>query len=209
MSRHQSCLGNFMYSIVLPSLGNCSNSKINISGETLVSGSLRRSSKSCGRCKEVLYMGSYTYCNICRIVLHRVICSYVCCQYVIMSTRITRIIIPIVILAIGIIYYYIAPENTIWIPKCPWWLITGTYCPSCGIQRLLHALLTGRILEALCINPFLLISIPYAFFAVLGKWYNINGVFDRMNKFIYSRRVLIAYVILFFSWWVIRIIFSI
>ena len=126
-----------------------------------------------------------------------------------MRTTIIRIIIPMVILSIGIFYYYVVPENCIWIPKCPWWLITGTYCPSCGIQRFLHFLLTGQILEAFCINPFLLISVPYAFLAVLGKWYNINGIFCRLNKILYSRFVLITYVVLFFIWWIIRILFKI
>ena len=120
-----------------------------------------------------------------------------------------RIIIPLVILSIGIIYHHVIPEESIWIPKCPWWLATGTYCPSCGIQRFLHAFLTGRILDALSINPFLLISIPYAILAVLGKWYNINGIFHELNKILYCRTTLITYIILFFSWWSIRIIFRI
>lgn len=114
-----------------------------------------------------------------------------------------------VVLSIGIIYYYVIPEESIWVPKCPWWLATGTYCPSCGIQRFLHAFLTGHMLEAFRLNPFLLISIPYALMAVLGKWYNINGVFSRMNRMLYSRVVLIAYLALFFSWWAIRIIFKV
>lgn len=126
-----------------------------------------------------------------------------------MRIMIIRIIIPMILLFIGIIYYYVVPEETIWIPKCPWWLITGTYCPSCGVQRFLHLLLMGRIRDAFYINPFLLISIPYAILAVIGKWYNINGVFCRLNKILYSRNVLIAYSILFFIWWLIRIIFKI
>lgn len=126
-----------------------------------------------------------------------------------MCIKTIRIVIPMVVLSIGIIYYYVVPEETIWIPKCPWWLITGTYCPSCGIQRFLHTFLTGRIWDAFCINPFLLISLPYAILAVIGKWYNIHGVFCRLNKILYSRTTLIVYVILFFSWWGIRIIFRI
>ena len=58
-------------------------------------------------------------------------------------------------------------------------------------------------------NPFLTISIPYALLAVLGKWYNINGIFDRLNRFIYSRKVLLTYVVFFLMWWVVRIIFGI
>lgn len=120
-----------------------------------------------------------------------------------------RIMIPIVVVAIGIFYHYIAPGNTIWVPKCPWWLLTGTYCPSCGIQRFLHSFLSGYVFEAFCLNPFLLLSIPYAVLAVLGKWYNINGVFDGVNRVIYSRKCLLAYVVLYFAWWIIRNILNI
>ena len=126
-----------------------------------------------------------------------------------MRIKTIRIVIPMAVLSIGIIYYYVVPEETIWIPKCPWWLITGTYCPSCGIQRFLHTFLTGHVFDALCINPFLLVSIPYAVLAVLGKWYNINGIFCKLNKMLYCRTTLIAYIVLFFGWWGVRIIFEI
>lgn len=117
--------------------------------------------------------------------------------------------IPMVIVSVGIFYYLLPPEDYVWIPKCPWWLLTGTYCPSCGVQRFLHALLNGRFCEAFCLNPFLIFSIPYAALAVLGKWYNVNGLFDRMNKIIYSRRILILYVFLFFFWWILRNILNV
>lgn len=126
-----------------------------------------------------------------------------------MKLIVIRIIIPMVILSIGIFYYNIPPESSTWIPKCPWWLLTDTYCPSCGIQRFIHTLLNGKILDAFLLNPFLLISIPYATLAVIGKWYNFNGIFNKLNNVLYRRYVLIAYIVLFFGWWVIRIIFRI
>lgn len=120
-----------------------------------------------------------------------------------------RIMIPVVIIAIGIIYYNLNPENSAWVIRCPWWMLTGTYCPSCGIQRFLHQLLKGHFYEAFCLNPFLLLSVPYAVLAILGKWYNINGGFDKINRFVYKRRTLIVYVVLYFAWWAIRIIFNV
>ena len=111
--------------------------------------------------------------------------------------------------SIGIIYFFVNPELSIWMPKCPWWLLTDTYCPACGLQRFLHSLLRGNIIDAFLINPFLLISLPYAVLAVLGKWYNVNGIFNKLNRFIYKRNVLIAYIVLYFVWWAIRIIFNI
>lgn len=126
-----------------------------------------------------------------------------------MSIKTIRILIPVIILSIGVIYFYVNPSEATWMPKCPWWLLTGTYCPSCGIQRFMHLLLTGHFIDAFCMNPFLMISLPYAVLAVLGKWYNINGVFDRLNRFIYSRKVLLTYVVLFLLWWAVRIVFAI
>lgn len=126
-----------------------------------------------------------------------------------MSIKIIRIMIPMLIFAIGIFYYMLSPEDYLWMPKCPWWLLTGTYCPSCGVQRFMHALLNGHLWDAFCLNPFLLFSIPYATLAVLGKWYNINGVFDKLNRIIYGRVMLILYVTLFFVWWIVRIVFGV
>ena len=126
-----------------------------------------------------------------------------------MRSRIIRVIIPVVILSIGIFYCYIPPADTIWVPKCPWWMLTNTYCPSCGVQRFLHELLAGHLLAALRLNSFLMVSLPYAALAILGRWYNINGTFDGLNRFIYSRKVLIAYLVLYFIWWVIRIVFKV
>ena len=125
------------------------------------------------------------------------------------NKQVIRIIIPLAVLLMVLFYNYIDPSKHQWIPKCPWWLLTGTYCPSCGIQRAISLLTKGDLIGAFLKNPFLIISIPYAFLAVLGKFYNINNVFDKLNSFLYSRKVLIAYTILFFIWWAIRIIFSI
>ena len=126
-----------------------------------------------------------------------------------MRILLIRIMIPVVLVSIGIIYYNCNPEHPYWVIKCPWWLLTGTYCPSCGIQRFTHQLLSGHVYEAFCLNPFLLLSIPYAVLAVLGKWYNIKGVFDNTNRFVYSRQTLMVYVVLYLVWWVMRIIFNI
>ena len=58
-------------------------------------------------------------------------------------------------------------------------------------------------------NKWMLISIPYAILAIVGKWYNINGVFNKLNGFLFCRRILLTYVILFFLWWTVRIVFNV
>lgn len=45
-------------------------------------------------------------------------------------------------------------------PGCPFLLLTGLYCPSCGGIRAVHALMHGRLAEAAGYNVFLLFSVP-------------------------------------------------
>lgn len=117
--------------------------------------------------------------------------------------------IPVILIIMGIIYYVFNPELSVYFPKCLWYMLTDTYCPSCGVQRMFSHLLHGEFVMAFKVNPFLMISIPYAVLAVVGKWYNYHHCFDKLNRFIYSRKVLIAYVILFFIWWIVRNILGI
>lgn len=45
-------------------------------------------------------------------------------------------------------------------PSCQIYRWTGVRCPGCGTQRALHALLGGRLGEALHYNYFLLVMLP-------------------------------------------------
>ncbi|MBQ8674296.1 MAG: DUF2752 domain-containing protein [Bacteroides sp.] len=96
------------------------------------------------------------------------------------------------------------PSDSVFFPKCPWLMLTGTECPSCGVQRFIHHLLNGRLLTAFHTNPFLTLALPYAALAVLGKWYNYKGIFNGVNRFVYHRITLYIYVFIFLFWWVYR-----
>ena len=52
------------------------------------------------------------------------------------------------------------PVVTSWFPVCVFHQLTSLHCPGCGATRAVHALLHGRILEAICWNPFLVLGCP-------------------------------------------------
>lgn len=115
------------------------------------------------------------------------------------------ILFPIILVVLGIIYYNMDPTaSNSFFPKCPMKFITGYNCPSCGIQRAIHCVLHGEFQKAIQYNLFLTISIPFAFIVIIASWYNFNHVFDGLNKLVCNRYVLITYIILYFSWWIIR-----
>lgn len=37
-------------------------------------------------------------------------------------------------------------------PRCPFYVLTGLYCPGCGSQRAFHALLHGHVAQAAGLN---------------------------------------------------------
>lgn len=53
------------------------------------------------------------------------------------------------------------PASFIFYPPCPFHEITGFYCPGCGSLRSLHQLLHGHPLEALNLNPLMVLSLPF------------------------------------------------
>lgn len=127
-----------------------------------------------------------------------------------MRTRVDRImavVFPLVLLALGVLFYYINPLMDKYPVQCPWRWCTGTLCPGCGLQRALHALVRGEVMLALRYNYFFVLSVPYALAAVLACWYNFGGRLDWLRRLVFHPITLKAYVIIFFAWWILRNVF--
>jgi len=108
------------------------------------------------------------------------------------------------ILAGAAILYFFNPENTIWLPKCPFYLLTGFQCPACGTQRAIYHLLHFNLQKAFYYNPFMLISMPYATALVVVTWFNPKGRLDKIKNLCYNSTVVYIYLILIILWWIIR-----
>ena len=63
------------------------------------------------------------------------------------------------VLSLGFVYFYFnySPSDYSIFPKCPFYSITGFYCPGCGSQRAIHSLLHGHIFEGLKHNFLILL----------------------------------------------------
>ena len=115
-----------------------------------------------------------------------------------------RIAIPATIIVAGIVYYIFDPAEYVAFPKCRFFVLTGLKCPACGLQRAVHALLYGHVVEAFSYNLFLILSLPYAIALTLGEYYNFGGRLDGLKKFTQSHTAVYTYIALFFVWWIMR-----
>lgn len=102
-----------------------------------------------------------------------------------------------------LVYMRFNPESCIIFPKCTFYQLTGLECPSCGIQRALHATLNGDYKKAFLYNPFLLIALPYAIGLTYGKLSNTKYS-NVLWKWLSHKYSVNAYILLYFAWWGIR-----
>lgn len=109
----------------------------------------------------------------------------------------------VVALAAITVYYNFNPLETSWMPKCPSKLLTGLDCPACGAQRAFHAMLHGRITEAIQYNLFLFIGIPYLLLTVWSTFTCFPGN-KRVRSISHHPAIAYGYIALFFIWWIAR-----
>ena len=119
-----------------------------------------------------------------------------------------RILIVCIILAVLIVLFFFNPYETFWLPKCPFYLLTGLKCPSCGIQRAIYQFLHGNIIEAWKCNAFLVISIPYAVLLIIVTWFDPKNRLERLRKICNHRYTVWSYVAAMVIWVIVRNIFS-
>lgn len=126
------------------------------------------------------------------------------------STKLNKFVKPTIIVVVGLslllIYHYVDPVGS-WLsrfmPKCMLKTLTGFDCPSCGIQRALHAFLNGKFETAFWLNPFLALALPYL---ILLLYVTLSGdrIAQRIKPYVRHRYVAYGYVALYFAWWILR-----
>jgi len=114
------------------------------------------------------------------------------------------LILITIILTLGTISFFFNPEDSIWFPKCPFYVITGYQCPSCGIQRAAYQLLHLNFKAAFCYNPFLIISLPYAISLIIVTWLDPKEKLIRLKNFCYNKITVYVYLTLMVIWWIVR-----
>jgi len=99
-----------------------------------------------------------------------------------------------------LLYFFVEPKNGN-LPKCFFHELTGLYCPGCGGQRSLHALLNGHFLLAIDYNLLFILLLPFIlyfmFVFITGKKYS-------KSSFIYNANFSFVIAAVVVSFWILR-----
>lgn len=87
-------------------------------------------------------------------------------------------------------------------PSCPFYYLTGYYCPGCGTLRVLHNLMHGNILKALSYNALTVALLPLVLYLFLIEVdiIKVNSPFYHvLSKKFYS-----VLLVIIFAFWILR-----
>lgn len=87
--------------------------------------------------------------------------------------------------------------------RCPFYALTGLYCPGCGTCRALEDIFNGRFAEAFSHNMLLFILGIPALIVFIHEYVRVF-IFTRLRPVYLSRPVWLMCVLLVFSFWVLR-----
>ena len=73
-------------------------------------------------------------------------------------------------------------------PPCVFRLVTGYYCPGCGLTRMLHALVHGDVARAASMNVLALAGLPVLGAIAVDTHYDRRLLRGRMRSLVYAGR---------------------
>ena len=100
--------------------------------------------------------------------------------------RLQILIVTIAVIALSLLYFFYPAAKGSFHPDCIFNKLTGLFCPGCGSQRAVSALLRGDILVAADFNVLLLLSLPLLGYAAFVFIYNAFRERKLQQRIFYS-----------------------
>ncbi|WP_309237213.1 DUF2752 domain-containing protein [Actinomadura sp. BRA 177] len=88
-------------------------------------------------------------------------------------------------------------------PSCPFLMLTGYYCPGCGMTRLVYALTHGDVGTAFGLNPLLFVLLP-VFGYLYVRWTVKTAQGLPMRTILFKQPVVYAFLGLVIVYWIVR-----
>lgn len=106
----------------------------------------------------------------------------------------------VILALLACVYFFVDPMEVRWMPKCLWKVATGTDCPGCGSQRMVHALMHGDLRAAWQANAYALCMLPL----ISGMlWLEFSrDRYPRLYGFVHSHVVIWSLAASVFLWWI-------
>ena len=110
------------------------------------------------------------------------------------------VIVAAIVPVVALLYFFIDARHSNFFPACPFFTLTGFYCPGCGSQRAISSVLHADFLEAARFNVMLVVSLPLILYSAFVTVSNVFRTKPVIQKIFYSPlfvRVFLVAVVMF------------
>lgn len=110
-----------------------------------------------------------------------------------------------VLVGLSLIWLFFSynPLETQWFPKCPLYTVTSFYCPGCGSQRALHAILHGDIVNAIGHNVLILLLFAIITYEGIVRLFNHYSI-KPIKNWLHSSKITFSILMVVLLFWVFR-----
>lgn len=101
---------------------------------------------------------------------------------------------------LALLYFFKDARYSGFFPRCPFYSLTGLFCPGCGSQRSISSLLHGDIMQAINYNVLLVMSLPLLVYSAFVSLSNVFRTKPVIQKIFYSPvfvKIVLVVVVLF------------
>ncbi|HPJ79837.1 MAG: DUF2752 domain-containing protein [Prolixibacteraceae bacterium] len=78
----------------------------------------------------------------------------------------------LLVVAAALLFFILDPVKSPLFPKCPFYVLTGWYCPGCGSQRAVHSFLHGRFNDVVAYNFLVFPAALLILYHYVHRWLN-------------------------------------
>lgn len=114
------------------------------------------------------------------------------------------LIIATAAIAGSLLYFFVDPAYSRIFPPCPFFTITGLFCPGCGSQRAFHDLLHGDVYAAAGHNLLFVSAVPILGISALTALNNIFRKKHSVNALFHSYSFAVGISITVIAFWILR-----
>lgn len=90
------------------------------------------------------------------------------------------------VLTLALLYFFLDARQGGIFPHCPFHSLTGLFCPGCGSQRAISALLHREVVQALSFNFLFVLSLPLVIYSSVVAFANSFTDTPMQQKIFYS-----------------------
>ena len=113
-------------------------------------------------------------------------------------------IIAATVSLLALLYFFIDARHSQFFPACPFFTLTGLFCPGCGSQRAASSLLHGDLFDAANYNALLVVSTPLILYSAFISVSNIFRSTPVVQKIFYSPLFVKAFLVVVVLFGVLR-----